>query len=82
MIIFPRGLTATKSGMARNLAKVGLHDPAVRPRTLPRVGRGSPGPGNPPEPDLAVLKAKTKIKNPRIRAGIGPTPTISLGKGF
>ena len=29
---------------------------------------------------LAVLKAKIKIKNPRIRAGIGPKPTISLGK--
>ncbi len=30
--------------------------------------------------DLAVLKAKIKIKNPRIRAGIGPKPTIVLGK--
>ncbi len=29
---------------------------------------------------LAVLKAKIKIKNPRIRAGIGPKPTISVGK--
>ncbi len=29
---------------------------------------------------LAVLKAKIKIQNPRIRAGIGPKPTISLGK--
>ncbi len=29
---------------------------------------------------LAVLKAKIKIKNPRIRAGIDPKPTISLGK--
>ena len=26
---------------------------------------------------LAVLKAKIKIKNPRIRAGIGPKPAIS-----
>ena len=30
--------------------------------------------------NLAVLKAKIKIKNPRNRAGIGPTPTMSLGK--
>ncbi len=30
--------------------------------------------------DLAVLRAKIKIKNPRIRAGIGPKPTIPLGK--
>ena len=30
--------------------------------------------------NLAVLRAKIKIKNPRIRAGIGPKPTISLGK--
>ncbi len=30
--------------------------------------------------NLAALKAKIKIKNPRIRAGIGPKPTISLGK--
>ena len=29
---------------------------------------------------LAVLKAKIKIKNHRIRAGIGPKPKISLGK--
>ena len=29
---------------------------------------------------LAVLRAKLKIKNPRIRAGIGPKPTIPLGK--
>ncbi len=29
---------------------------------------------------LGVLRAKIKIKNPRIRAGIGPTPTTSLGK--
>ena len=28
--------------------------------------------------DPAVLKAKIKIKNCRIRAGIGPEPTISL----
>ncbi len=27
--------------------------------------------------DLAVLGAKIKIRNPRIRAGIGPKPTIS-----
>ncbi len=27
---------------------------------------------------LSVLKAKIKIENPRIRADIGPTPTISL----
>jgi hypothetical protein len=30
----------------------------------------------------AVLKAKIKNKNPRIRAGIGPEPTISLRKGL
>ncbi len=30
--------------------------------------------------DLAVLQAKIKIKNLRIRAGIGPKPTISLGQ--
>ncbi len=29
---------------------------------------------------LAVLRAKIKIKNFRIRAGIGPKPMISLGK--
>ncbi len=29
---------------------------------------------------LAVLKAKIKIKNPQIRAGIGPKPTTPLGK--
>jgi hypothetical protein len=29
---------------------------------------------------LAVLKAKMKIKNHRNRAGVGPKPTISLGK--
>ena len=29
---------------------------------------------------LAVLKAKIKIINPRIRAGIGLKPTMSLGK--
>ncbi len=29
---------------------------------------------------LAVLKAKNEIKNPRIRAEIGPKPKISLGK--
>jgi hypothetical protein len=39
--------------------------------------------GRPPSLEalvLAVLKAKIKIKNPRIRAGIGPKPTISPGK--
>ncbi len=30
--------------------------------------------------NLAVVKAKIKIKNPRIRAGIGPKPAVSLGK--
>ena len=30
--------------------------------------------------NLAVLRAKIKIKNPRVRAGIGPKPTIPLGK--
>ncbi len=29
---------------------------------------------------LAVLRAKLKIKNPRIRAGIGQQPTFFLGK--
>ena len=29
---------------------------------------------------LAVLNAKINIINPRIRVGIGPQPTISLGK--
>ncbi len=29
---------------------------------------------------LAVLKAKIKIKNHRILGGIGPQPTIALGK--
>ena len=29
---------------------------------------------------LAVLKAKIKIKHPRVRAGVGPKPTIALGK--
>ena len=42
----------------------------------------APAPGGPKEAInyLAVLKAKIKIKNPRIRAGIGPKPTVSLGK--
>jgi hypothetical protein len=31
-------------------------------------------------PVLAVVKAKIKNKSPRNRAGIGPKPTISLGK--
>ncbi len=30
--------------------------------------------------DLAVLKAKIQITNPKIRARIGPKPTMSLGK--
>jgi hypothetical protein len=29
---------------------------------------------------LAVLRAKIKIEKCRIRAGIGPKPTVSLGK--
>ena len=42
----------------------------------------APAPGGPKEAIncLAVLKANIKIKNPRIRAGIGPKPTISFGK--
>jgi hypothetical protein len=32
------------------------------------------------DPKLAVLKAKIKIENHQIRAGIGPNPTIYFGK--
>ncbi len=52
-------------------AEAAAHAQRARKKTLRRQGH-----------DLlpAVLRAKIKIKNPRIRAGIGPKPTISLGK--
>ncbi len=37
------------------------------------------GTRRPAHNDLAVLKANMKIENLRIRAGIGPKPTFSLG---
>ncbi len=58
-------------------------------RDQPAPGRLLAGPYRPgpdlapqtePKHNLAVLRAKIKFKNFRIRAGIGPEPTIPLGK--
>ncbi len=52
--------------------------PAVIAATAAARGRGGGYDGG--IGGLAVLQAKIKIKNPQIRAGIGPKPMISLGK--
>ncbi len=78
-VLFGHRMSDPNAAAATVDSQVGLirpaWEPAVAAAPFVSVAYAQPRPGN-----LAVLKAKIKIKIFRNRAGIGPKPMISLGK--